>query len=286
MRRLLIVGAFILVVLALALAVSGQVDLSVVALLLVVALFLLSFRWYLGLSRRRNAPPRSQVAEIERLYFRAMREMLTSAPSYMQLINDLQRILAIDPSYKNARHYLNRALLLQHENGTQPAGERQLTQARFEELQDQLIDLDPAVRKGVVMHLIQYGDSAVDPLIALLMDDDADVRVHAATALGWVGGEDAVLPLLVALQDDDVQVRRYAARALCWVVNSAAIEGLIEALDDEDVYVRCYATRALGWSRDERAVDPLIDLLNDDNADVRDYASTALEDLGQPLGAH
>lgn len=233
--------------------------------------------------RRRGRPPRSQVAEIERLYFRAMREMLTDLPNYAQVVNDLQRILAIDPRYKNARHYLQRAMLLQQTTEQASPGATQRTRAEFNRLQEQLIELDPAVRKAVVMELIQYGSAAVDPLIALLMDDDADVRVHAATGLGWIGGKDAVPPLLVALRDEDIQVRRYAARALCWVVDDVAVDGLIEALDDVDSYVRCYAARALGWSQNERAIDPLTELLNDENADVREYASTALLDLGQQV---
>src|SRR5690606_3598646 len=113
--------------------------------------------------------------------------------------------------------------------------------AEFARLQDQLIDPDPAIRKSVVMELIQYGQDAVDPLIALLMDEDGDVRVHAATALGWVGGKDAIQPLVVALMDENPYVRRYAARAMCWVVDESAIDGLIMALQDEDTYVRQYA---------------------------------------------
>lgn len=238
------------------------------------------------LQRRRVRPPRSQIAEIERLYFRAMREMLTDYPNYAQVVNDLQRILAIDPRYKNARHYLQRATNLQKEVNRQPLGNGVITgRADLAQLQEQLIDLDAGVRKAVVMELIQFGDAAVDPLIALLMDEDADVRVHAATALGWVGGRDAVQPLLVALMDNDTQVRRYAARALCWVVDEGAVDGLIAALDDEDSYVRCYAARALGWSHAVRAVEPLSDLLNDENADVREYAATALVDLGQQVPA-
>jgi HEAT repeat protein len=233
-------------------------------------------------ARRTRIPP-SQVAEIERLYFRVMREMITEEPNLPQAINDLQRIVSIDPNYKNARHYLNRALALQSEGRpVKPRFSLSRTDAEFLALQEQLIDPDPDVRKSVVMELIQYGEIATDPLIALLMDEDADVRVHAATALGWVGGRSAVQPLLVALQDPVPYVRRYAARALCWVVDTHAVEALIQALHDEDNYVRRYAARALGWSQDARAVRPLLELLAlEENNDVREYALTALDDLGE-----
>lgn len=235
--------------------------------------------------RRQLKPPRSQIAEVERLYFRAMREMLNEQPNYAQVVNDLQRVLTIDKRYKNARHYLQRALVLQDEIGLFSEDRTNSRRADFYKLQERLIDDDPAIRKSIIMELIQFGETAVDPLIALLMDEDADVRVHAATALGWVGGRDAVHPLLVALGDEDVQVRRYAARAMCWVVDETAVEGLIVALDDDDNYVRCYAARALGWSHDERAIEPLTELINHDNVDVREYATTALLDLGEQLPA-
>jgi hypothetical protein len=249
------------------------------ALAAVSVLALAGFWWRRRLQPRRLQPPHSQIAEIERLYFRAMRDMLVENPNYFQVINDLQRILTIDPRYKNARHYLQRALALQDDIQPVPTTPQQ-TRADFDRLQEQLIDPDPAVRKAVVMELIHHGATAVDALTALLMDDDADVRVHAATALGWVGGKDAVRPLLVALAEPDTQVRRYAARAMCWVVDETAVDGLIAALEDEDSYVRCYAARALGWSQSERAIEPLSELLSDPNADVRGYAATALDDLG------
>jgi bilin biosynthesis protein len=226
--------------------------------------------------------PRSLVGEIEQLYFRCMREMLSDNPNLVQVINDLQRILSIDKNYKNAQHYLNRALLLRAENNGQSWGSISHMTADFRKLQEQLVDPDPAVRKSVVMDLIPFGDKAVDPLIALLMDEDGDVRVHAATALGWVGGHEAVQPLLVALNDENQYVRRYAARALCWVVDQSAIEGLIEGLKDSDAYVRQYVARALGWSQDNRAIRPLVELLMiEQSEDVREYAFAALADLGE-----
>jgi hypothetical protein len=259
--------------------------LQVIALIL-LALFVLDIVFNIFRPDRGQRIPPSQVAEIERLYFRSMREMLNDGPNLVQVISDLQRIVSIDGRYKNARHYLNRALALQQRSESDPTSQNgsRHRQGRvdFQMLQEQLVDPDPAIRKSVVMDLIQYGDRAIDPLIALLMDDDNDVRVHAATALGWVGGDEAVQPLLVALKDDDSYVRRYAARALCWVVNDEAMDGLIEALKDPDHYVRRYAARAMGWSQESRAIRPLVELLHiEQNNDVRDYALTALADLGE-----
>jgi len=260
--------------------VTHPLQLMVVVIAIVILLDRI-FGWF---KPRRNSSnvPRSLVGEIEQLYFRCMREMLSDNPNLVQVINDLQRILSIDKNYKNAQHYLNRALLLRAQNNGESTGPISRHTADFRKLQEQLVDPDPAVRKSVVMDFIQFGDKAVDPLIALLMDDDSDVRVHAATALGWVGGHEAVQPLLVALNDENQYVRRYAARALCWVVDQNAIEGLIEGLKDTDAYVRQYVARALGWSQDNRAIRPLVDLLmTEQSEDVRNYAFSALADLGE-----
>ncbi len=287
MRRLVILFFFLMLLGALGLSLLSPDGLltrpAQLAALLLLALLIADARFGFLKSRRRSKMPPSQIAEMERLYFRAVREMLNDNPNLVQVVNDLQRILATDSHYKNARHYLKRAQVLQAQtaasggqNGSSPR-----SRAEFLRLQERLIDPDPDIRKSVVMELLQYGEIAVDPLIALLMDEDSDVRIHAATALGWVGGKDAVLPLAVALKDSNDYVRRYAARALCWVVDEAAIDDLIEALKDEDNYVRQYAARALGWSQNAHAIRPLLELLNDPNADVREYASIALDDLGE-----
>ncbi|MBI5671237.1 MAG: HEAT repeat domain-containing protein [Chloroflexi bacterium] len=287
MRRLMTVLFLLSAVAALALSAFAPAHvltrpLQAAALVLLVV-FILVRAFGLFPPYRRSAVPSSQIAEMEKLYFRAMRELINDQPNLVQAINDLQRIVSIDPRYKNARHFLKRALLMQSEGtATTPPFTPSRTSQEFVRLQEQLIDTDPAVRKAVVMELIQYGEIATDPLIALLMDEDADVRVHAATALGWVGGPHAVQPLLVALQDENTFVRRYAARAMCWVVDETAVDGLIDALKDDDNYVRQYSARALGWSQDSRAVRPLLELLAvEQNADVRDYILTALDDLGE-----
>ncbi len=282
MRRILTILFVLLTLAALALIIFDSMNSLAIPLIVASGLILLIIvftRLTGSFKPIRARPAPSLIAEMERLYFRSMREMLTDAPNLAQVINDLQRVLSIDPTYKNARHYLSRALVLQEDSNHLSNGSVTHSKVEFMRLQEKLIDLDPAVRKSVVMELINYKELAVDPLTALLMDEDADVRVHAATALGWVGGPDAVQPLLVALQDQDLLVRRYAARALCWVVDETATEGLIDALKDEDNYVRSYAARALGWSNSYQAIPALEALLSDESSDVRSYAQTALEDL-------
>jgi HEAT repeat protein len=55
---------------------------------------------------------------------------------------------------------------------------------------------------------------AVEPLMALLKDEEEDVRDTAAYALGLLGDERGIEPLIGCLQDPHEAVRREAAGAL------------------------------------------------------------------------
>jgi HEAT repeat protein len=57
---------------------------------------------------------------------------------------------------------------------------------------------------------------AVPALIAVLKDEDSELRASAATALGGIGpaAKEAVPALSVALKDKDKRVREIAASAL------------------------------------------------------------------------
>ena len=56
---------------------------------------------------------------------------------------------------------------------------------------------------------------AVSALIAALKDEDEEIRIYAARALGSIGDESATDALMEALENDkSAKVRREAARAL------------------------------------------------------------------------
>jgi HEAT repeat protein len=88
-----------------------------------------------------------------------------------------------------------------------------------------------------------------------LKDDDRDVRLRAATALGDLAGElRRVLPALraalgqVALHDGDAGVRAAAVHALLWAGPQPATEAgaLVDALHSEVDVMRFHAAVALG----------------------------------------
>ncbi|MDR0912721.1 MAG: HEAT repeat domain-containing protein [Methanobrevibacter sp.] len=67
---------------------------------------------------------------------------------------------------------------------------------------DTLSDMNKLVRREASTALIKMGTPAVDPLIAILSDDDWKVRGAAAWALGGIGDKKALKPLENLLNDD------------------------------------------------------------------------------------
>jgi HEAT repeat protein len=138
-------------------------------------------------------------------------------------------------------------------------------------------------RRPNVQRLKTQGD--VDGLIeALGYEDDHNIRLAAASALGRIGDTRAVKPLIVAL-DDRLRVKEVAAQALGEIGDPVAVEPLIATLGDENWEVRSTVAKALGKIGDPRAKKPLVNLLNDKSENVRWYASQALETIaGESFG--
>jgi HEAT repeat protein len=125
---------------------------------------------------------------------------------------------------------------------------------------------------------------AASALVGLFATKNEDVRLHAALALGKIGGP-AVAPLTTALVDKDTDVRFYAAWGLAFVGPPAktATLPLVKALGDSSAQVRRKAAYALGRvdAGAETTASALIALLGDKEADVRDAARAALPSLGE-----
>lgn len=77
-------------------------------------------------------------------------------------------------------------------------------------------DVDPEVRVNSANALAALGESAVKPLMAVLVDPKAEVRAAAAYALGLMGVDavPSVAGLVKLLKDGDKEVRRQSTQAL------------------------------------------------------------------------
>jgi HEAT repeat protein len=167
---------------------------------------------------------------------------------------------------------------------------------------------------AAVEALRQFGDSAVEPLIAGLRNENEHVRKLAAMMLGEfgdtralesliaelnqlsanteitnmmkmvrrIGSATAMEPLIAALKDENKYVRSNVAIILGMIGDTKAVDPLITALNDDDWYVRSTVAETLGKIGDARAVEPLIAALNDDGGigSVWSKAAWALNKIG------
>ena len=114
-------------------------------------------------------------------------------------------------------------------------------------------------------------------LIALLHDQDADVRKTAAEALGKIGAKAAASELTGTLQDKDARVRAAAALSLARMGALEAAPALVTLLADPVPIVQEASSLALGELDPDRALDKKIArFLDSDQIATRVAASRAL----------
>lgn len=129
---------------------------------------------------------------------------------------------------------------------------------------------------------MRYADKTMNPEAALrdLADDNPEVRVRAADALGKVGGEVAARAcpaLRKLLQDDRPDVRYTAALALGELVDRESVKALIDVVEgDGHPMPRQAAVIALGMIGEPQATDALVEALESAPPDVRFQAATSL----------
>jgi HEAT repeat protein len=119
-------------------------------------------------------------------------------------------------------------------------------------------DSESVVQSAAHFSLIRFGLLAVDPLLDVLNDVNADGRAFAAGLLGLPGNVRAVQPLIATLKDAEQWVRRHAAESLGLIGDPEAVDAIVPLLHDENRLVRETAAEALGRIKDKRAVEPLL----------------------------
>jgi HEAT repeat protein len=139
-------------------------------------------------------------------------------------------------------------------------------------LKDEKADVNQAASGA----LARLGEPALEPLVAALEDEDGRARAAAARALGLLGDVRAIGSLLAALGDEEAHVEASAALAR---LGEPAVEPLIAALKGGDPITRRSATIALGLGGDRRAIEPLTAALKDDDRQVRQDARAFLDRL-------
>lgn len=130
---------------------------------------------------------------------------------------------------------------------------------------------DAAIRIAAAEALAPLKDLlAVEPLVGLLKDGNADVRRASIAALAARGGGRVVEPLVTALKDPDPDVRAAVAKAV-----------YRRLMTDPDQDTRRATASALGRIRAIDAVEPLVKAVMDSDEDVRLAAIRALQAIGE-----
>jgi len=157
---------------------------------------------------------------------------------------------------------------------------------------------------------------AIEALLALVSDENADVRRNAVRSLGRIGSASTLRSLVERLHDDDSTVREFAVIAISEIegdeanailrnaVNNSypevrfqAVQSCVERapkqwekeikerISDDDPKVRAIAAYALGAVGDKAARKALVRALEDTEKEVRHQAAVALARLGDESGA-
>jgi HEAT repeat protein len=141
--------------------------------------------------------------------------------------------------------------------------------ATHEQLAELLLSLerhhhDFSVLSGALGVLIAVNRDVAGPIIQLLSDSSPNLRMHAALALGNVGGEDAVAALIGALDDDDSNVRFHVIESLGRLAVADAVGPLTRVATCGDFFLAFPAIDALGRIDDPQVLPVLVSLLDDE----------------------
>lgn len=118
----------------------------------------------------------------------------------------------------------------------------------------------------------------LSPLVEFLKDEDADLRMQAALALGEQHDERAMPALLGALEDADVNVRYHAVEALGKLRATGAADALASIAETRDFFLAFPALDALTRIGDTRVAPRVVPLLEDEL--LREAAADVLGHLG------
>ena len=145
---------------------------------------------------------------------------------------------------------------------------------------------DINVLSSALQVLVSADIDVAPALLELLSAGDANLRMHAALALGQLRSHAAVPALINALEDPDANVRFHAIEALGDLAAADAVEPLAAIAASGDFFLAFAAIDALGKTDDARVALRLCSMLGDQSlrrAVVDTLGSLGDEDCVAPL---
>ena len=129
--------------------------------------------------------------------------------------------------------------------------------------------------------LKKIGDHNIEAIIALLDDENEDIRVYACEIIACLKNVYAIPALIRKTRGDADNVRNSACLALSEFDDDRAVDALIDALGD-DAWVAFSAILGLARTRSARAVRPLFEMFRTGSEEVSVAACETLVGFGQP----
>ncbi|MFT3893303.1 MAG: HEAT repeat domain-containing protein [Anaerolineales bacterium] len=157
---------------------------------------------------------------------------------------------------------------------------------RFPALQDLTHSPDADLRWWALRTLAQSPLLQTEWLVPFLNDPAPEIRQCAALGLAAKPDESAIQPLVQALSDDDSMVGSLSVNALV-KIGKAAVPSLIETVKrrpesegSAKQSARIHALRALAEIGDHRAIPVMMNVMDEDSALLQHWAKEGLERLG------
>ena len=127
---------------------------------------------------------------------------------------------------------------------------------------------------------------AVEPLTALLNDDNENIKEKVVEALGAIKDERAVEPLTALLNDDNENIKEKVVEALGAIKDERAVEPLIRELKNEKGDIKICIIKALERIKGSIAIDSLFPVLLDESEIISRNAAKAIFNIGYPIRFH
>lgn len=140
-------------------------------------------------------------------------------------------------------------------------------------------------REALNQIVLREGESAIEPLLELLVDNNPDYRKTAADLLGNIKSNKAIHQLIKAMQDPMREVQMNAYLALRKIHHPDSIEPLVAFMPFQLPEVRKNIVELLGFIKDKRAADPIAEVINNDpDIEVQIEAAWALHEMEDDRG--
>ncbi len=141
-----------------------------------------------------------------------------------------------------------------------------------------------ALQLRVIFPVLKNPQPLIDRLLKDIDSLDTEMRIYAASALGWNGNFQAAIPLTALLFDPDIDVMQAAVSALTDLGDDRILTVLLNLLKHGSVdQKRCILFNL--WHLDSRQDEVLgvyLDFLDDENAELRYDALILLRAVTEP----